>query len=96
MSMQVRDNTERHRFEIEIEGEIAKAVYRLSPGIITFVHTEVPKALSGRGVGSALARGALEAARAMGLKVVALCPFIAAYIERHPEFQDLLAEPPAA
>jgi uncharacterized protein len=92
MSIEVRDNTDRHRFEIEIDGHIAKAVYRLTLGVITFVHTEVPEALSGRGIGSKLADGALKAARARGLRVVALCPFIASYIGKHPEFQDLLVE----
>ena len=57
--------------------------------MITFVHTVVPTELSGRGVGSQLAHGALEAARAQRLKVVAECPFIAAYIAKHPEFADL-------
>lgn len=90
MDRQVRDNPALHRFELEAEGHIAFAAYQLSPGTITFIHTEVPKELGGRGIGSALAQGALEAVRAKGLKVVAKCPFIAAYIGKHPEFSDLL------
>ena len=85
----VRQNTTHHRFELDADGHKAVAYYRLSPGVITFTHTEVPKALNGRGIGSKLAQGALEAVRANGLKVVAECPFIAAYIAKHPEFADL-------
>ena len=87
----VRQNTSHHRFELDADGHTATAVYRLAPGLITFTHTEVPKALSGRGIGSKLARGALESARAQGLKVVAECPFMAGYIAKHPEFSDLKA-----
>jgi uncharacterized protein len=91
VSNQVRNDTALRRFELEVDGHTALAHYRLSPPIITFTHTEVPTELSGRGVGSALARGALEIVRAEGLKVVVQCPFIRAFIEKHPEFQDLLA-----
>lgn len=91
MSGTVRDNIDRHRFELDADGHVAFANYTRDGGIITFLHTEVPQELSGRGIGSALARGALDRARALGLKVVARCPFIAAYIEKHPEFHDLRA-----
>jgi predicted GNAT family acetyltransferase len=87
----VRDNPEKHRFELEVEGHTAVTVYQRTPGVITFIHTEVPDALAGKGVGSALAKGALDLVRKSGDKVVAKCPFIRAYIEKHPEFQDLLA-----
>ena len=88
MSNTVRNNTERHRFELDAEGHTAVAYYyELSPGVITFTHTEVPQELSGHGIGSALARDALESVRAQGL---AKCPFISAYIGKHPEFNDLL------
>ncbi len=86
----VRNNPAQSRFELIADGATASAYYDLSPGVITFIHTEVPPELSGRGIGSKLARGALEAVRAQGLKVVAECPFIRGYIERHPEFQSLL------
>ena len=86
----VRNNTAESRFELDVEGHIAVAYYDFSPGVITFTHTEVPDALAGRGVGSKLAKGALDAVRAQKLKVVARCPFIAAYIGKHPEYQDLL------
>jgi predicted GNAT family acetyltransferase len=88
---EVRDNKDQHRFELAVDGRTAFSQYKLSPGVITFMHTEVPKELEGHGVGSSLVRGELEAVRAQGLKVVAKCPFVAAYIKKHPEFQDLLA-----
>ncbi len=90
MTSSVRDNPSRHRFEIDVDGVIAFSVYRHEPGVVTFVHTEVPDALSGRGVGSKVAQGALEIVRARGEKVIAECPFIAGYIKKHLEFQDLL------
>jgi predicted GNAT family acetyltransferase len=88
----VRDNPALSRFELDHDGRTAVAVsyYQLSPGVITFRHTEVPPELSGHGIGSSLVRGALEAARARGLKVVPKCPFVAAYMAKHPEFNDLL------
>ena len=90
MSDEVRNNAALHRFELDADGHTAVAYYQLAPGVITLTHTEVPPALSGRGIGSKLARGALAAARAQGLKVVAKCPFVSAYIGKHPEFADLL------
>ena len=86
----VQDNEVKHRFEMIVDGHTALAAYRLKPGVITFAHTEVPKELGGRGIGARLAKGALDQARARGLKVVPLCPFIKAYIEKHPEYQDLV------
>jgi uncharacterized protein len=86
----IRNNTQLNRFELDVDGHTAVSYYKLAPGVITFTHTEVPQELSGRGIGSRLARGALEAARAQGLKVVATCPFVSAYIGKHPEFGDLL------
>jgi hypothetical protein len=86
----VRDNTDRHRFELDSGGHIAFANYRLSPGVITFTHTEVPPALRGGGIGTRLVRGALVVARARGLRVVAQCPFVSDVIHRHPEYADLV------
>lgn len=87
----VQDNEAKHQFELIVDGHTALAAYRLKPGVITFTHTEVPKELGGRGIGSQLAKGALDQVRERGLKVVPLCPFIKAYIEKHAEYQDLLA-----
>jgi len=86
----VRDNPALHRFELDAEGHTASAYYALSPGVITFTHTEVPPELNGRGIGSALVRGALDQVRSRGLKVVPKCPFVAAYMGKHPEYNDLL------
>ena len=91
MPATVRNNPARTRYELEVDGHLAVAVYTLAPGVITFVHTEVPKKLGGRGVGTTLARGALEDVRRQGLKVVVRCSFIKAFMAKHPEFNDLLA-----
>jgi predicted GNAT family acetyltransferase len=87
----VSQNTEDNRFELDINGAVAAAYYKLAPGVITFTHTEVPAELNGRGIGSKLIKGALDAVRAQGLKVVAECPFVRAYIEKHAEYAGLLA-----
>jgi predicted GNAT family acetyltransferase len=87
----VRDNAALRRFELDVDGGVAFATYARADGVLTFMHTETPRALRGRGIASALIRGALEAARAERLKVKALCPFVADYIARHPEFIDLVA-----
>ena len=73
----VRDNPGASRFEAYVDGRLAGfSAYELSDGVITFTHTEVRAALWGQGIGSQLIRGALEAARADGLKVVARCSFV--------------------
>jgi predicted GNAT family acetyltransferase len=87
----VRDNRAEQEFELEVEGHRAIAAYQREGGTITFTHTLVPKAIEGRGVASKLIRAALDAARDEGLKVIPQCPFVAAYIERHPEYRGLLA-----
>jgi predicted GNAT family acetyltransferase len=84
----VRDNTERQRFELEADGHVAFSNYSRAGNVLTILHTEVPKALEGRGIGSSLTRGVLDTARSQGLKVI-LCPFAKGYIERHPEYADL-------
>ena len=86
----VHNNTAANRFELDAGGHTAFAYYTMAPGVITFTHTEVPQALSGQGVGSRLVRGPLEATRPLGLRVVAKCPFVSAYLSKHPEFNDLL------
>jgi predicted GNAT family acetyltransferase len=91
MSNNVHDNSERHRFELDADGHVAFSNYKRADGVLTILHTEVPKELEGRGIGSALVRGLLEIARAQGLKVNAVCPFVKAYLDRHPEYADLLS-----
>jgi predicted GNAT family acetyltransferase len=90
MSGDIRENTAQHRFELDAEGGTAVMYYRLEPGVITLMHTEVPPELGGQGIGSTLVRGVLDLVRARGLKVVAKCPFVAAYMGRHPEYNDLV------
>ena len=88
----VVDNVDEQRFELVVDGLAAFAAYQRDRNVIVFTHTEVPPEFQGRGVGSALARGALDAARAERALVVPLCPFIASYIRRHPEYLDLVSE----
>ncbi|WP_424631281.1 GNAT family N-acetyltransferase [Bradyrhizobium sp. SYSU BS000235] len=90
MTEAVQNNTAKHRYELEVDGHIAASYYQLSGNIITFIHTEVPKELEGKGIGSRLVKGALDQVRADGLKVVAQCPFVKGYIGKHPEYADLL------
>lgn len=89
--MAVRQNTTLSRFELDAEGETVVAYYRLGDGVITFHHTETPAHLQGRGLASQLVREVLQQVRAQKLKVVPRCSFVAAYMARHPEFNDLLA-----
>jgi predicted GNAT family acetyltransferase len=90
MNNTVSNNPALRRYELAVEGHIAATYYELSGGVITFVHTEVPPELGGKGIGSKLIRGALDRVRADGLKVIAQCPFVKAYIEKHPDYTDLL------
>lgn len=87
---QVRDNQADSRFEVEVNGSLAIAEYRIDGDRIAFTHTVVPAELEGQGLGSALAKAGLATARERGLKVVPLCSFFAGYMKRHPETQDLL------
>ena len=92
MTVDVRDNPEASRYEVFADGDLAGfARYRLGDGRITFFHTEIDPAHEGRGLGSKLARAALDDARARGLPVVPVCPFIAGFIRSHPdEYLDLV------
>lgn len=92
MATEVRDNPELDRYEVLLDDSVAGfAAYRLAESRITFTHTEIDPAHEGAGLGSVLARGALDDARERGLSVVPLCPFIAGYIRRHPdEYADVL------
>jgi uncharacterized protein len=86
----VRDNPAQHRYEITVDGEVAGfAVYYLEKERIVFIHTEVAIAHEGQGLGSRLARQALDDVRGRALRVVPVCPFFARFIRTHPEYQDL-------
>ncbi len=91
MSDGVNDNPARQRFELDVTGGKAFIDYRRDGAVVTFAYAEVPGSLRGGGVGAALVKGALALVRARGEKVVPQCSFVAAYIARHPEEQDLLA-----
>lgn len=95
MSLEVADNPELERYEARLDGDLAGfAQYRVEAGQMTLFHTEVEPAFSGQGIGSALARSALEGVRSRGLQVVPHCSFIAAYVRRHPDlYLDLVPEP---
>ncbi len=88
---QVVDNPERSRFELEEQGLVAFADYRLHGDRLAIPHVEAPPALRGTGTAGRLMTGVLEMVRERGLKVVPTCPYAAAFIQRHREYQDLLA-----
>ena len=88
--MEIVDHKDAKRYEASVPGGTAFVDYRLKPGAIVFTHTEVPKESAGHGVGDALVRHVLDDARARGLAVVPLCPFVAEWIERHPDYKDLI------
>lgn len=86
----ITDSPERERFEAHLDGRLAGfAEYMRGPSLVVYPHTEVEPAHGGRGIGGALARAALDDARERGLRVLATCPFIAAWMRRNPEYADL-------
>jgi predicted GNAT family acetyltransferase len=90
--IRVTDNPDEQRYEVLVDGALGGfAQYRLRPGRIVFTHTEVDDAYEGHGLGSTLVRTALDDVRARGLLVTPMCPFVRAYIDQHPEYQDLVA-----
>jgi uncharacterized protein len=89
--MVIHDNPALRRYELVVDGATAFMTYRRKDGVITILHAEVPERVSGRGVGSALARGVLDRVRQDGVKLVVQCPFLAAFIATHPEYQEFQA-----
>jgi uncharacterized protein len=89
----VTDNPAQQRFEAHVGPYLAVAEYERHGTAIIFTHTEVPASIEGRGIAGQLAHTALEQVRAEGLTVIPRCPYIAAYIRRHPEYAALV--PPA-
>ena len=93
-AVEVRDNPEASRYEIHLGGRLVGfSAYVVRPTRLVFTHTEVADALEGQGLGSKLARGALDDVRRRGQRITPRCPFIAAYIRRHPEYADLVDMP---
>jgi len=91
----VERNEAKHRFEARVSDEVASLVYRdRTNGALVLVHTEVPEALRGHGLADQLAKAALEYARTSGRRVVVVCPFVKAFLDRHPEYRDVLLDVP--
>jgi predicted GNAT family acetyltransferase len=89
----LRDNPDELRYELLVDGEVVGELrYRLRPDAVALIHTEVPEAFEGRGYGGQLVGGALADLRGRGLKIVPICPFVRAYLQRHPEYGDLVVE----
>lgn len=88
----VSHNADKNRFEAQTTGGLARLDYMEVPGRIVMTHTEVPEEAEGEGVGSALAKAALEYARKEERAVVPLCPFVASYIRRHDEYRSLVLD----
>lgn len=87
---EIRDNPDRQRFELEVEGRIAFVTYRAIPGGLFLLHTETPAELRGRGIATRLARGVLETIRARDQKIRVGCDFLRDFMRRNPEFDNLL------
>jgi uncharacterized protein len=91
LTIEVVDNAAEGRFEARVDGRaIAFSEYRLTPGRVWFLHTETAEAFEGQGVGGRLVEGALAIVRDRGLRVVAKCPFVSAWLRRHREYADLV------
>jgi predicted GNAT family acetyltransferase len=88
--LKVEHNVEARRFEIQYGDELARLEYRRRDSVIVYTHTVVPVALEGHGIAGRLAREALDYAREKGLSVVPVCPYVADYLEKHPEYGDLV------
>jgi uncharacterized protein len=90
MDYPVTNNPAQQQFEIHADGETAVLQYRFHEGVIWLMHTEVPKKLEGRGIASILAKYGLEWAKENHKKVKVICPFVAIFLKRHPEYNELV------
>ncbi len=90
MTPEVTHDESHQHFTVNLEGATALLTYKLEGNTIYFAHTEVPAEMEGKGIGGRLAKAGLTYARENHLKVVARCPFIASYLQRHPEYNDLV------
>ncbi len=88
----LKDNTDRKQFELSVEGFTARIEYMIMSNKIFLTHTEVPRELEGKGVGSKIVKLAFEEIEKRGLKLIPLCPFVAKYLTKHPEWKKILAD----
>ena len=93
MTLNITNNTLKHRFEVEVGSKTAFLNYLMRDKTMTLTHTEVPSSLSGRGVGTALAKAALDHAVQQGLRVVPQCSFVADFVNTHPQYQSIVVAP---
>jgi predicted GNAT family acetyltransferase len=91
MAEELTDNKSQEQFEMVTDGFLSRIEYKIMGNKIFLTHTEVPHELEGKGVGSKIVKAALEEVESRGLKLIPLCPFVASYIKRHPEWERLLA-----
>ena len=89
--LQVVDNEPASRFEVRADGEVAELIYRRVGKRLVLVHTGVPDALGGRGIGGQLVQAAVDEAAASGMTIVPLCPYARAWLERHPDQAGLVS-----
>src|SRR3977135_3248507 len=91
MATTVTNKTERHRYEIDVDGELGGfSVYEALNSQLAFVHTEIDPKFGGQGLGSILVREALDDVRSRGIGVLPFCPFVHGFIDKHPEYLDLV------
>ena len=90
MEYQLIDNEAEKRYEFHIDGQIPRIEYIKAKDKIYLTHTEIPKGLEGKGIGSSIVRQALDDIREKDLTLIPLCPFVAMFIKRHPEYKDLV------
>lgn len=91
--IEVIDNASESRYEVRVDGELAGfSQYRQRPAGLAFIHTEIDDRFEGQGLGGKLVSFALDDARSRGLAVLPFCPFVKGYIDRHPEYLDLVPE----
>ena len=90
MDPEIHDNTEAHRYELPVAGEVAVVIYNLSDRNLMITETLVPEALEGQGIASRLAKHVIADARSRGLVILPVCPFFSAYLQKHPEHSDVV------
>jgi predicted GNAT family acetyltransferase len=88
--IELEDNAEKSRFQFDLDGQLGVVEYILVKDLVYITHTEVPEALGGRGYGSQIVKLALDNIKSRGLKLIPQCPFVVAYIEKNPQWQEIV------